>query len=152
MKKSSLLFALVFLVAPIAAHAGIADFFGIGTVAKSISDATWKIYGIKTLAAMGPLILLITAVISAIFVANSVANITKSFAATAREVLIDGKVIGTERKILVVQSILSGLAVLLLMFVGFYLALLIKAGTNEMLHYSVPAEANSPVASDIKKK
>ena len=152
MKKIGLLIAVGVVAFPVVANASLADFFGIGAVAKSIGDTTWKIYGIKTLAAMGPLLLMITAVIGAIFIANSVANITKSFAETGREVLVDGKVIGTEKWILIVQSVLSGLAIALLLFVGYYLALLIKAGTNEMLHYTPPAVTETqPIAKDGKK-
>ena len=66
--------------------------------------------------------------------------------------LVDGKVIGTEKWILIVQSVLSGLAIGLLLFVGYYLALLIKAGTNEMLHYTPPAVTETqPIAKDGKK-
>ena len=100
---------------------------------------------------MGPLVLLIMAVIGAIFIANSVSNITKSFAETGREVLQDGKVIGTEKWILVVQTILSGLSIILLIFVGYYLALLIKAGTNEILHYTPPAVTDTQIPKDGKK-
>jgi len=67
MKKIGLLIAVGVVAFPVVANASLADFFGIGAVAKSIGDTTWKIYGIKTLAAMGPLLLMITAVIGAIF-------------------------------------------------------------------------------------
>lgn len=128
--------ALLFL--PIVANASIADFFGIGAAVKSVGDAAWKIYAIKTAATMGPTFILIFAIIASIFVVNSGTKIIKSFAETGREVLADGKVEGGESCVLYVQTGLSALAIVMLIFVGYYLALLIKAGTNEMIHYVPP--------------
>ena len=139
------------LLLPILANAGIADFFGIGAVAKSISDTTWKIYAIKTFASMGPLLLLIVAIIGAIAVAISITKITSNYADTVREVLRDGQISTSEKVILGTQGFFSTVAVCLLAFVG-YLAAVIYTGSNEILHYTPPVVvADVQTGKEVKK-
>ncbi len=151
MKRHRILLAISFLFNPVFAHAGIADFFGIGAVAKSISDTTWKIYAIKTVASMGPLILLIVAIIGAIAIAIALVKISESYAGTVREVLRDEKVSTTEKVILGTQGLFSFIAVCILGFVGCYLIAIIHTGAREILHYTPPAVTDVPAAKDIKK-
>ncbi|MDA8161642.1 MAG: hypothetical protein M0022_01870 [Desulfobacteraceae bacterium] len=151
MKYVRVLGVLGLFLSPTLANAGIADFFGIGAVAKSISDTTWKIYAIKTFASMGPLILLIVAIIGAIAIAIALVKISESYAGTVREVLRDEKVSNTEKVILGTQGLFSFIAVCILGFVGCYLIAIIHTGAREILHYTPPAVTDAPATKDVKK-
>lgn len=139
------------ILVPVLANAGIADFFGVGAVAKSIGDTTWKIYGIKTIAAMGPLMLLVVSIIGAIAIAVALVKISESYTETVRQVLRDEKVSNTEKVILGTQGVFSLSGVIVLGLVGWCLVAIIQTGTKEILNYTPPAAVDAQLGKDIKK-
>lgn len=151
MKRLNWLMAGAILLIPVLANAGIADFFGVGAVAKSISDTTWKIYAIKTFASMGPLMLLLVSIIGAIAIAVALVKISESYTETVRQVLRDEKVCNTEKVILGTQGLFSLTGVMLLGLVGWCLLAIIQTGTREILNYTPPIAVDTQPGKDARK-
>jgi len=130
---------LSIIAIPAIASAGFADFFGIGAVAKSISDATWKIYAVKTAATVMPIIFLITAIAGTMVAACAIVKVGDAFVDTARNVLKDDKVGNTEKAILIVQTLYTLLAVVMFAAMGVMLALVVYNGCKDIFTYTPPA-------------
>lgn len=137
--NAKVLLFLSVIAIPAIANAGFADFFGIGAVAKSISDATWKIYLVKTAATVMPIIFLITAIIGTMVAAYAIVKVGDSFVDTARNVLKDDKVGNTEKGILIVQTLYTLLAVAMFAVMGAMLSFVVYKGCKDIFSYTPPA-------------
>lgn len=139
--KTILVTGLIVAV-PSIVQAGILDVFGIGTVAKSISDTTWKIYLIKTLASMGPLVLLLASIAGIIVIAWAVIRLGDGFSETIRSVLRDGEVKTSEKWIIAFQTAYTVPAIGGLVIAGGILGAILFKGTIEIMTYTPPAVAD----------
>lgn len=138
-------------VLPGVAHAGLGDFFGVAGAVTAISDVTWKIYLVKTVAAMGPLILLITAMIATIAASWAAVHIGNSFADTLRATLRDGVVTKTEWGLIALQAAYTIPLVTLLCSLAMSLSGMVSQSWQTMQNYAPPPADETPIVSKLKK-
>ncbi len=139
------------LVAPTVVHAGLGDFFGIAGAVTAVSDVTWKIYAVKTIAAMGPLILLVIAIIGTIVAAWAIVHIGNSFSETLRTTMRDEKVTKAEWGIILIQASYTVPVIILLGFLTLNLGSMVYHSWHTMQNFSPPPVEQAPVITKLRK-
>lgn len=139
------------LVHPPLAHAGLGDFFGIATAVSAVSDVAWKIYAVKTFASMGPLILLIIAILSTIVAAWAMVRIGDSFSQTLRTTLRDGVVTRAEWGIILLQAGYTIPAIILLGLLTFGLKNMVHDSWEAMRNFVPPPIEQVPIVAKVRK-
>lgn len=139
-------------IVPCIAHAGLGDFFGVAGAVTAITDVTWKIYLVKTVAAMGPLILLITAMIATIAASWAAVHIGNSFADTLRTALRDGVITKTEWGVIALQAAYTIPLVILLSSLAMSLSGMVSQSWQTMKNFTPPPPVEEPpIVTKLKR-
>ena len=110
-----------------------ADWFGIGTAVAAGAEASWKIYLVKTVASIMPLIILLASIIGTVVCAYMAGTLALKFGDVARDILRDNKVADRELWVMGGLGVLGLPVIIGLLSFGFFLGYSSIDGLSELM-------------------